>query len=420
VAKPHMHIIETAKLGAEIRARFPIFSAADTAALAYLDSAASSQKPDVVINRVNHYLSHEHANIHRGAYALSARATDLYEDARTIIADFIGAAKSESIIFTKNATESINLVAHALERSFASGDRILLTELEHHSNIVPWQLLAGRAGLKIVFSRVLPNAVFDKANFLTLLQETRPRLVAFTAVSNAFGTVLPYKELIEAAHAVGARVLIDASQLVLHEKIEAAASGVDFLAFSGHKMYGPTGIGVLYVNPDRYEEMDPFLGGGGMISEVTVSGTTWANPPARYEAGTPPIAEAIGLGEAIRFIQSIGFDRMRDHEETLLQEGYELLKGEPGVTVIGPIVAGRAQQAILSFQLAGVHPHDLATILDREGVQIRAGHHCAMPAMEALGLQSTARASIGVYSTRSDFERLVAGIRTARAIFRRA
>jgi cysteine desulfurase / selenocysteine lyase len=400
----------------QIRRDFPLFVARP--GLAYLDSAASSQKPQCVIDRLTHFLSFEHANIHRGAYALSADATERYEEAREAVARFLGAANKDSIIFTRGTTESINLVAHSLERWFQPGDSILLTLLEHHSNIVPWQLLAERRGLHIEFADITADAALDREDFLRKLSTLRPKLVAFTAHSNAFGTILPVDELIAEARAVGAKVLIDAAQAAVHGAIRVEALGADFLAFSGHKVYGPTGIGALYVEPGMYDLMNPFLGGGDMIETVTTEGSTWAQPPQRFEAGTPAIAEAIALGTAVQYVGGIGIERVATHERELFSRAYERLRSEPGVTVYGPVTSGGAQASILAFTVDSVHPHDFASIADAEGVQVRAGNHCAMPALRRLGLSSTVRASLGMYSRDQDIDLLIDAIRRSRSLFK--
>ncbi|MCB0339362.1 MAG: cysteine desulfurase [Bdellovibrionales bacterium] len=403
-------------LGSKIRPFFPIFGQHQEQTLCYLDSAASSQKPKVVIDRLVHYLSYEHANIHRGAYRLSSEATANYDSARHTVARFLNASTDESIVFTKGATEAVNLVAHSFEEYFSPGDVILLSLLEHHSNIVPWQLLAARKGLKIEWIGVNKDASLDLDDFRSKLKIFKPRLVSVTAVSNAFGTVVPLEDVVDQAHEIGAKVLIDASQAVMHRPFDVQSLQADFLAFTGHKIYGPTGIGVLYAREDLLEKMNPFQGGGDMIETVSTEGSTWAKGVRKFEAGTPPIAEAIALGTAIDFISAIGFDRIIAHESNLFKKAYSLLSSEPGVTVYGPASGGGLQASILSFSVDGIHPHDLATIADSFNVQIRAGHHCAMPAMKALGLRSTARASIGLYSDIYDFERLIEAIRHSRKL----
>ncbi len=405
------------KLGLEIRSQFPLFSR-DPAGQPthYLDSAASSLKPRLVIDRIAHYLSFEHANIHRGAYALSAKATENYDRARVTVQKFLNAESSDQIIFTKSSTEGINLVARSLERQFKSGDTILLSLLEHHSNIVPWQLLAERKALKIEFAGINRDATLNLSDLAKKLAECKPKLLAITAVSNAFGSITPIAEVIELAKKHRTWVLVDASQCVMHQRLDLADLDPDFLVFTGHKLYGPTGVGVLYGKRDLLEKMDPFLGGGDMIQEVTVEGSTWAEIPRKFEAGTPAIAEVIALGTAIEFVSGAGLDRISAHERFVFESGFSLLSKEPGVTVHGPVSNQLPQAPILAFSVQGVHPHDLASIADRFHVQIRAGHHCAMPALRALNLSATARASIGMYSDVSDFDALIQAIREAKRL----
>lgn len=400
-------------LGHGIRPQFPIFKEKGVR-LAFLDSAASSQKPQVVIERVSRYLSLEHANIHRGAYELSSHATELFDRARQKVATFLGSKSDRSIVFGKNATEAINLVASSFGEQLKAGDVVLLTLLEHHSNIVPWQLLAMRRGIKVAFASINPDATLDLDDTKRKIQELRPKLVAISAHSNAFGTLLPIREVIEMAHKVGARVLVDGSQYIVHNSVNVQELDTDFFVFTGHKLYGPTGVGVLYGKEEVLESMSPFLGGGDMIEQVDVNGSTWAEIPRRFEAGTPAIAEVIGLGTAIEFVESIGIKNISEHEEKLYQSAIEILLKEPGIQIHGPYDKPGMQRSIIPFNIQGVHPHDLATIVDSVGAQIRSGHHCAMPALKALGLHSTARASLAMYSDLSDFEVLCEGIRKAR------
>jgi len=402
-------------LGDSIRPEFPVFGTRSPR-LAYLDSAASTFKPRAVVERLSHYLLLEHANIHRGAYALSARATELYDEARESVACFIGAKRPEEVIFTRGTTESINLVAHAIEKSLQKDDVILLTLLEHHSNIVPWQLLAERRGARVVFVPIANDATVDVATFESLVERARPRVVAFTAHSNAFGTKLPVSAMVAAARKVGAFVLVDAAQAISHGSVSVTNWGADFIAFSGHKMYGPTGIGVLYASENLWDVMQPFQGGGDMIETVTVTGSTWAEPPRRFEAGTPAIAEAVALGVAIDFIDTIGRERIQAHEGKIFSEMYSAMKREPGVTLYGPGPESGKQAVILPFSVEGVHPHDFATIADEVGVQVRAGHHCAQPALRHLSLHATTRASVGVYSDAGDVLALIEAVRRARRL----
>ena len=399
--------------GESARACFPYFQRPQAH---YLDSAASAQKPSVVIERLSRYLAHEHANIHRGAYQLSAHATELYDSARETVARFVG-CEAREVVFTKGATESINLVSHAFGNSVPRGSNILITLLEHHSNIVPWQLLAARQGLNLHFVDVTPEASLNMSNFEEQIARLKPALVACTMVSNAFGTVVDTKRVVQLAHTVGAKVLLDASQAVVHEPINFTATGADFMVFSGHKLYGPTGIGVLCARYSILEQMEPYQGGGDMIQTVSVAGSTWADAPQRFEAGTPPIAEAIGLATAIDFLTQIGMQAVAAHEKALFRAAFEMLRSEPDVVVYGPATAGREQSSIIPFTVGAIHPHDIATVLDSVGVQVRAGHHCAMPALRALGIHATARMSFGVYSTERDIEALQVGIRTVRRVF---
>jgi cysteine desulfurase/selenocysteine lyase len=397
-----------------IRDQFPIFQAPYKRPLAYLDTAASSQKPKVVIDRLCDYLSYEHANIHRGAYSLSAKATEHYEEARAKIAKFLGAPDESSILFTRGTTESINLVARSLEHLFSAGDSILISVLEHHSNIVPWQLLASRKKLTVHFADINEDATINIEDFKKKLAVHRPKLVSLTHTSNVFGTVVPIKEIAGIVHESGALMMVDAAQSVPHGGVNVVDLGADFVAFSAHKLYGPTGIGVLYVRPDRYALMEPFCGGGDMISNVTIEGSTWAEPPRKFEAGTPPIAEAIAFGTAIDFVSAIGVKKIAEHEAKLFAYAFDKLSKEQGVRVYGPALNGKEQVSILPFNVDRIHPHDLATIADEFNVQFRGGHHCAIPALKRLGLGATARASFGVYSEPQDIDALCEAIRHAK------
>lgn len=409
--------VEDYKPGKSIRAAFPLFAQDMVNPPAYLDSAASTQKPSVVIERFRRYLSFEHANIHRGAYRLSANATRSYDAAREKVAAFIGASQPESVVFTGGTTFAINMVAYAFEDYFSEGDTILLSYLEHHSNIVPWQMLAERRRLNIEWCKVDPDASLNMDDYLRCLKEYKPRLVALTSVSNAFGSVVSVPQVVEEAHRAGAKVLIDVAQASAHMPLNLSEWGVDFAAFSAHKMYGPTGIGALYGRPELLEQMKPFLGGGDMIERVTTEGTTFAEAPRKFEAGTPPIAEAIAFGAAIDFLQAVDIKKIGEHEHRIFEIAFERFQSEPGVTVYGPATTGKDQASILSFNVDGIHPHDLATVADSKNVQLRAGHHCAMPAMKRLGLQSTARISLGVHSDEDDIDAVLEAIRHARKLF---
>jgi cysteine desulfurase/selenocysteine lyase len=385
--------------------------------LVYLDSAASAQKPLAVIQAMDECYQRYYANVHRGVYELSEEATDAVERARARIARFIKARSSRQIIFTRNATESINLVAYSWgSANIRAGDVILLTEIEHHSNLVPWHLLAQRTGARLEFIPVADNGELRLDVYETLLQRYQPRLVAFTHASNVLGTITPAKEIITRAHQAGAVTLLDGAQSVPHLPVDVQDLDCDFLAFSGHKMCGPSGIGVLYGRRELLERMPPFLGGGDMIRQVHLRESTWNELPWKFEAGTPAIAEAIGLGAAVDYLAAIGMDLIRQHEQELTAYALEQLRTVPDITIYGPEVAKRS--GVVSFTLADIHPHDLAQILDGEGICIRAGHHCAQPLMERFGLVATARASFYLYNTREEVDALVRALHLARTIFR--
>ncbi len=399
-------------VGAEIRDEFPIFDAHPN--LVYLDSAATSQKPQRVIDRLSRFFAEENANIHRGVYALSGEATAMYDAAREGVARFIGAALPREVIFTRGTTESINLVAQSWGRAnVRAGDEILVTEMEHHSNWVPWQVLAQATGATLRVAPVTEAGELD-LDAMTRLITPRTRLVAVTHLSNVLGTINPIRRIADLAHAAGALVLVDGAQSVAHGAVDVLALGCDFFAFSGHKLFGPTGIGVLYGREALLEQMSPWQVGGGMIGAVSLEETTWAELPMKFEAGTPPIAEAVGLAEAIAFVDSVGASAIAAHEAELLSLATDRLTAIPGVRIIGT-AAHRA--SVISFVLEGVHPHDLGTVLDEDGIAIRAGHHCAQPLMRRFGLAATARASFSVYNTTEDVEALGRGIERARTLF---
>ncbi len=406
-------------LGSEIRTHFPFYSKRTAAGRipAYLDSAATSQKPECVVKRVSDFLAFENANIHRGAYALSGEATLRYEEARAAVAKFISAESDASVVFTRGTTDSINLAANLLAPRIGKGGTILLTVLEHHSNIIPWELVAKRIGANLQFVDCVESGEIDRADFSKKVSQFKPRVVAFTQISNALGTVLPVKELTHEAHLAGALVLVDGAQSVPHQKVDVKDLGCDFFAFSGHKLFGPTGIGVLYGKEKILSSLEPYVGGGGMIATVSTTGSTWADSPQRFEPGTPPIAEALGLAAAIQFINSIGFGEISAHEESLFTTAWNTLTKEKGVRVYGPAASGGLQRGIISFTLDGIHPHDFASIADGFDVQIRAGHHCAMPLLKRLSLQSTARVSLSIYNTSEDISLLCEAIRFARKKF---
>jgi cysteine desulfurase/selenocysteine lyase len=401
----------------DIRKDFPILARqVHGKPLVYLDSTSSSQKPLAVIEAMSAYYETTHANVHRGVYELSEEATARMERARVKIARFINARQSRQIIFTRNTTESINLVAYSWGNvNIKAGDLVVLTEMEHHSNLVPWQLLAQRTGARLEFVPVSDNGLLRLDVYAQLLQQ-QPKLVAFTHMSNVLGTINPAREMIAQAHAAGALVLLDAAQSVPHMPVDVQALDVDFLCFSSHKMLGPTGAGVLYGKRDLLEAMPPFMGGGEMIRTVGLRESTWNDLPWKFEAGTPAIAEAIGLGAAVDYLNAIGMDNARQHEQNITAYAMEQLRQVPGLTIYGPDASQRG--GVVSFTLGDIHPHDLASILDQEvGVAIRAGHHCAQPLMERFGLSATARASFYVYTIEDDINTLVRGLRKALEIF---
>nr|WP_297477676.1 cysteine desulfurase [Ferrovum sp.] len=382
--------------------------------LVYLDNAATTQKPLAVLDAERYYFEHFNANIHRGVHALSQEASEAFEGAREKVRAFLGAAHVEEIIFTRGATEAINLVAQTWGRThLEAGDEILISAMEHHANIVPWQMLCEMTGARL---KVIP---MDERGVLLMdrvdqLLTTRTRLVGITLVSNALGTVNPVAEIIRKAHAAGARVLVDGAQAVAHVAVDVAALGCDFFVFSGHKLYGPTGIGVLYGKKELLTAMPPYQGGGDMILQVTFEKTTYNQIPYKFEAGTPHISGAIGLGAAIDFVQSVGLENIAAHEDWLLQEATERARRVNGLRIIGT-APGKA--SILSFVLEGIHPHDIGTILDSDGVAIRSGHHCAMPVMDFFSLPATARASFALYNTLEEVESLFRAIERVQKLF---
>lgn len=400
-----------------IRKDFPIFEAHDNPPLIYLDSAASSLTPLCVIDAMDEYYLNYRSNIHRGIYQISEEATARYEEARKKVARFINSRRSSQIIFTRNTTESINLVAYSWgDANIREGDEILVTVMEHHSNLVPWQLLAQRTGAKLRFIEVTDDGVLQLEDLDGLLTE-RTKLVAITHVSNVLGTINPVQSITTAAHQVNAKVIIDAAQSVPHFPIDVQQIDCDFLAFSGHKMCGPTGVGILYGKRDLLEQMPPFLGGGSMIRSVERERSTYAELPAKFEAGTPGIAEAIGLGAAVDYLTDIGLDAIQAHEQEILEYAYQILSEIDGITLYGPKPRKRA--GALTFNLSGIHPHDLAGVLDGEGVAVRAGHHCAQPLMQRYGVIATARASFYLYNKLEEVDRLYDGLLKAQKLFTR-
>jgi cysteine desulfurase / selenocysteine lyase len=384
--------------------------------VAYLDSGASAQRALASIEAVSRYERRHHSNVHRGSHTLSAEATAAYEGARATLADHFGAADRRELIFVRNATEAINLVARAWgDANVGPGDRIVLTEMEHHSNIVPWQQLAERSGAVIDWVGVDDDGRLLEEELDTALAR-EPKLLALAHVSNVLGTLNPVAEITARAHAAGALVLVDGAQAAPKLPVDVAELGADFYAATGHKIYGPTGIGVLWARLELLRAMPPFLGGGSMIRKVTREGTTYADPPARFEAGTPAITQAIGMAAAVRWLDGLGMEAARRHEEELAGYALARLDEVPGLRIFGP-PAAPGRLGPVSFELEGVHAHDVAEILDRHGVAVRAGHHCAQPLMQRLGVTATARASFGIYSTPGEVDRLVAGLEDARRIF---
>jgi len=384
--------------------------------VAYLDSGASSQRALASIEAVSRYERRHHSNVHRGSHTLSAEATAAYEGARATVADHLGAADRRELIFVRNATEAINLVARAWgDANVGEGDRIVLTEMEHHSNIVPWQQLAERTGAVIDWVGI-DDAGELRTDELDAALARGPKLLAVAHVSNVLGTLNPIAEIAAKAHEAGALILVDGAQAAPKLAVDVGALGVDFYAVTGHKIYGPTGIGALWARLDLLREMPPFLGGGSMIRKVTKEGTTYADPPARFEAGTPAIAQAIGFAAALRWLDGIGMEAAAAHEREIAAYAIDAISQVPGITIFGP-PAAPGRLGPVSFELEGVHAHDVAEILDRHGVAVRAGHHCAQPLMQRLGIAATARASFGIYTETAEIDRLVEGLHDARKIF---
>lgn len=401
----------------EIRKDFPILDreTANGKRIIYLDSTATSQKPVQVIEAMNDYYRRSNANIHRGVHTLAEEATAMYEGAREKIAKFINAASSREIIYTRNTTESINLVAYSWARAnLKSGDLVILTEMEHHSNLVPWHMLQMERGIELEFIPVTEDGVLELDTYKALLNRT-PKLVSFTHMSNVLGTINPAAEIIQLAHAAGAIVMVDGAQSVPHLTVDMQALDADFYAFSAHKMCGPTGIGVLYGKSALLESMPPFLGGGDMIKEVKLRSFRANSLPHKFEAGTPAIAEAIGFGAAVDYLTKIGMDKIAAHEHEVTEYALDRLEEIPGVKVFGP--SADEKGGVAAFTLEGVHPHDVAQILDRDGIAVRAGHHCAQPLHEKFGIPATSRASFYLYSTKEEVDLLVSGIYKVKEMF---
>jgi cysteine desulfurase / selenocysteine lyase len=398
----------------QIRRDFPIF--ANNPGLVFLDSAASAQKPNAVIDGVADFYRRDYANIHRGVYRLSAKSTELYERARTRVARFLNAAHDSEIVFVRGATEGINLVAYSWGGAFLrEGDEVLLTELEHHANIVPWQILRDRIGFRIVVAPIDATGGLDLAATQKLITP-RTKLVAVTQLANATGAMVPVEAIARLAHAKGAKILVDGCQAAPRLPVDVQAMGCDFYVFSGHKIYGPTGIGALYAKQEILQSMPPFQGGGDMILDVTFERTLYQEPPARFEAGTPDISGAVGLAIALDYVDGIGREAILAHEEALTGYGVDRLSHLQGIRLIG---AGQRRLGILSIEADGIHPHDLATLLDMSGVAVRAGHHCAQPLLDKLGLGASTRASFGIYNDERDVDALVDALKAAQATFKR-
>lgn len=401
---------------ARIRQDFPILSQSVRGKpLVFLDSAASAQKPRAVIDAMAHAMETQYANVHRGLHWMSERTTDAYESVRDQVAALLNAPSRDEIVFTRNSTEAINLVAHSYAGALCKpGQAVLISEMEHHSNIVPWLMLRDRAGIALRVCRVTDSGELDMEDYARQLEDGRVGLVAVTHMSNVLGTVTPAARIAELAHAHGARVLFDGSQAVVHRAVDVQAIGADFYVFTGHKLYGPTGIGILWAAAELLEAMPPFLGGGDMIASVSFERATWARVPHKFEAGTPAILEAIGLGAAISYVQAIGFDAMAAHEAALTDHALSALAEIEGLRVVGQ---AQDRGGVISFTMQGAHAHDIATLLDRNGIAVRAGNHCAEPLMRRMGVDSTARASFGVYTTREEIDALAASLQRVRSFF---
>ena len=399
----------------EIRAQFPILSEkVHGKPLVFLDSAASAQKPDVVIDAMSEMMRTQYANIHRGLHWMSERATEAYEAARSRVAAFLGASTQDEIVFTRNSTEAINLVSYSFGSLLKPGQVVLISEMEHHANLVPWQMLRDRTGVELRVTPITDEGDIDLAAYRQNLSDGKVALVAITHMSNVLGTVTPAEELVAIAHDAGAKILLDGSQAVVHRKADVQKLGADFYTFTGHKLYGPTGIGVLWARRELLDAMPPFMGGGDMISSVTFEKSVWAPIPAKFEAGTPAIVEAVGLGTAIDWVEGIGYEAIGAHEAALTTHALRVLPEVPGLSVIGK---PKERGGVVSFIMDDVHPHDIATLLDRNGIAVRAGHHCAEPLMRRLGLTATARASFGVYTTEGEIDLLAETLRKIRQFF---
>lgn len=383
--------------------------------LVYLDSSATSQKPLSVIQKMDDYYRNYNANIHRGVHTLAEEATAMYENARVKVSNFIGATKSSEVIFTRNATESVNLVAQSWGRKYLKkGDLVILTEMEHHSNLVPWQMLSMELGIELGFIKVTADGLLDLEGFANLL-DRKPKLVSLTQYSNVLGTINPIKEMSEMVHKVNALIMVDGAQSVPHIPVSVKDLNIDFLAFSAHKMVGPTGIGALWAREELLKEMPPFMGGGDMIKKVYLQSFTANEVPHKFEAGTPSIAEAIGFGAAVDYLSAIGMDKIASYEHELTRYAIDRLNEIPGLTLIGPSADKRG--GVTAFDLLGIHPHDIAQILDQDGIAVRAGHHCAMPLHDLYKLGATTRASYYLYNTKDEIDKLIDSIYNVKKVF---
>ncbi|HEY1934315.1 MAG TPA: cysteine desulfurase [Acetobacteraceae bacterium] len=402
---------------ARVRADFPILSQKIRGKpLVFLDSAASAQKPRAVIDAMRNAMETQYANVHRGLHWMSERTTDAYEAARDAVAELMNARDRSEVVITRNVTESLNLMAHSYGRGVLQpGQAVLISAMEHHSNIIPWQLLRDERGIELRVAPISDAGELDMEAFERLLENGKVGLVSMTHMSNVLGTVTPAERIVRIAHAHGAKVLFDGAQAIVHRRVDVQALDCDFYAWTGHKLYGPTGIGVLWGRRELLDRMPPFLGGGEMISSVTYAKSTWAEVPHKFEAGTPPILEGIGLKAAIDYVGSLGFDAIAAHEAALTEHALARIGNVPGVTILG-----RAQDrgGVVAFALDKAHAHDVATLLDRQGIAVRAGHHCAEPLMHRFGLESTARASFGVYTTHEEIDYLADSLVRVREFFK--
>jgi cysteine desulfurase/selenocysteine lyase len=399
-----------------VRKDFPILSQlVHGKKLVFLDSGASAQKPRAVIDAMVRVMETQYANVHRGLHFMSEKCSDEYEAVRDKTAAFLNAASRDEIIFTRNATESINLVAHTYGRTtLQPGDAVAVSEMEHHANLVPWQMLRDAHGVELRIVKITDAGDIDFQSLESVFADGKVKLLAITHMSNVLGTYTPVERLAAFAHARGAEILLDGSQAVVHRRVDVQAIDADFYVFSGHKLYGPTGIGVLYGKAELLETMPPFLGGGDMIGSVSYQKSTWAKPPHRFEAGTPAIIETIGLGAAIDYVNAIGFDAIAAHERDLTEHALATLSSIKGLRVLG---TAQDRGGVISFVMDGIHAHDIATLLDRQGIAVRAGHHCAEPLMGRLGVTSTARATFGLYTTLEEIDALAAGLRRVQQVF---